>query len=113
MNNDTKQIRCRKFTSFYPDLTPVINNLSQYSSQQGVYTVVYMFGLNFLPSDTTVLNVGNYKDVPISYLGSFNLSFVVPSGLSKGEHEVQLATISTTPLFPIYLFSNKVTYIIT
>ena len=113
MNIDTTQIRCRKYKSFYPNLTPVISYLSQYSSPQGVYTVVYMTGLNFLPSGTTVLNVGEYKDVPISYLGSFNLSFVVPSGLTKGDHEIQLATISTTPLFPIYLFSNKVTYTIT
>lgn len=110
---NVKQIRCRKYRSFYPDLTPAISSLSQYSSQKGVYTVVYMTGLNFLPSGTTVLNVGDYKNVPISYLGSFNLSFIVPSGLSKGNHEIQLATISTTPLFPINLFSNKVTYTIT
>jgi len=113
MNIDEKKTSCRKYRSFYPDLTPVISFLSQYSSPQGIYTIVYITGLNFLPNDTTVLNVGEYKNVPTSYLSSFNLSFVVPSGLKKGEHEIQLATISTTPLFPIYLFSNKVTYTIT
>jgi hypothetical protein len=96
----------------YPNITPVISFLSQDSSPAGKYTIVYISGYNYLPFDTTRLNFGPYKNIPITYLSSYNLAFEVPL-LSPGTYNIQLATINQNQLLPVYVVSNIVTYTIT
>ena len=109
---NTKQIRCRKFKLTYPSITPVIYSLNPTSSTHGIYTQVLISGLNFYPFDKTVLNFGPYKNIPISYLSSFNISFVVPNDALPGNYDVQLANISTTQVTPTYFYSNIINFTI-
>ena len=109
---NTKIIRCRKYEPGYPSITPVINSLSITSSQQGIYTQVLVSGLNFFPFGKTVLNFGSYKNLPISYLSSFNISFVVPVDAIPGNYDVQLANISSTQVIPTFFYSNIINYVI-
>jgi hypothetical protein len=109
---NTKMIRCRKYQPGYPSITPVINSLSITSSQQGIYTQVLVSGLNFFPFGKTVLNFGSYKNLPISYLSSFNISFVVPIDAALGNYDVQVANISTTQVNPTFFYSNIIEYTI-
>lgn len=109
---NTKIIRCRKYEPGYPSITPVINSLSVTSSQQGIYTQVLVSGLNFFPFGKTVLNFGSYKNLPISYLSSFNISFVVPVDAIPGNYDVQLANISSTQVIPTFFYSNIINYVI-
>ena len=104
--------KCRSYKGFYPNLTPIIYGLSQYSSNQNVYTLVYLNGLNILPYGSTTLNFGSFKNIPFTYLSSFNISFSVPINAIKGTYYLQLLTQSTTPLLPMNLSSNIVEYII-
>ena len=108
----TKLFRCRKYKLSYPKLTPVISFLSTSTSQQGIYTEVFLNGLNFLPFGQTVLNFGSYKNIPISYLSSFNISFVVPIEAIAGNYQIQLANIVKTQVIPMYDYSNTVDYVI-
>lgn len=107
---NTKQIRCRKYRLSYPSITPVIYSLSTTSSNQGIYTEVFLSGLNFYPFGKTVLNFGSYKNIPISYLSSFNISFVVPIDASAGNYDVQVANISSTQVTPCYFYSNIINF---
>jgi len=109
---NTKLIRCRKYQGGYPTITPVINSLSVTSSQQGIYTQVLVSGLNFFPFGKSVINFGSYKNLPISYLSSFNISFVVPVEAISGNYDVQVANISTTQVNPVFFNSNIVEYTI-
>lgn len=95
----------------YPNITPVINSLSQDSSQAGKYVVVYIDGYNYLPFGTTTLNFGTYKNIPLIYLSSFNLAFEVPL-LSPGTYNIQLATVNQKQPIPVNVLSNIVTYTI-
>lgn len=109
---NTKMIRCRKYQSGYPSITPVINSLSITSSQQGNYAQVLVSGLNFFPFGKTVLNFGSYKNLPISYLSSFNISFIVPIDAATGNYNVQVANISNTQVNPTFFYSNIIEYTI-
>jgi hypothetical protein len=109
---NTKMIRCRKYQPGYPSITPVINSLSVTSSQQGIYTQVLVSGLNFFPFGKTVLNFGSYKNLPISYLSSFNISFIVPIDAATGNYNVQVANISNTQVNPTFFYSNIIEYTI-
>ena len=109
---DTTVKKCRGYKGFYPNLTPVILSLSQYSSNQNSFTLVYLNGINILPYGSTTLNFGSFKNITFTYLSSFNISFSVPLNASKGAHNIQLFTQSTTPLLPVNLSSNVVEYTI-
>lgn len=112
LKNDinTKIIRCRKYEPGYPSITPVINSLSITSSTQGIYTEVLVSGLNFYPNGKTILNFGSYQNLPISYLSSFNISFIVPIEAVPGNYDVQVGNISTTQVNPTLFYSNIITY---
>lgn len=109
---NTKQIRCRKYRLSYPSITPVIYSLNPTSSNQGIYTEVLISGLNFYPYEETVLNFGSYKNIPISYFSSFNISFVVPHDAPPGNYDVQVANISRTQVTPCYFYSNIIPFTI-
>ena len=109
---NTSTTKCRKYKGFYPNLTPVISSLSQYTSTKNTYTLVYLNGLNILPYGYTTLNFGSFRNIPFTYLSSFNISFSVPLNAYKGIHNVQLFSQSSTQLLPINLNSNIVEYTI-
>ena len=104
--------KCRRYKGFYPNLTPFISSLSQYSSIQNIYTIVYLNGYNILPYGSTTLNFGPFTNIPFTYLSSFNISFSIPLNATKGVYNLQLLSQSTTPLLPFNLKSNLVQYII-
>lgn len=83
---------CRKVVNSYPSFNPVINGLSVTSSQAGTYSLVYVSGTNFLPN-ATFIQFGNYGYLPITYYGSFNISFVVPLNATPGNYPVRAVNI--------------------
>ena len=57
---------CRTYKGFYPNITPVIYNLSQETSHQGEYALVYITGNNFLLDGMTRVNFGTYT-LPVTF----------------------------------------------
>ena len=103
---------------FLPNINPIINGLSAYTSQIDVYTVVYISGLNFFPFGTTTVTFGPLSNIPVTYYSSYNISFILPqttrSILRVGTYSVQVTSINnSTNLFPSTLYSNKVLYTLT
>jgi hypothetical protein len=105
------------YNAFLPSFTPLIGSLSVTSSSAGQYSLVYINGNNFFPNGTTYVNFGQYKNIPIVYYGSFNISFVVPTPPSANtypETYTVYVTLNTNSNFsPFLLYSNPVTYTIT
>jgi hypothetical protein len=79
---------CKLTTSFLPSFTPEIYSLSVYTSLSGAYSNVLITGKNFLPNGTTYVNFGNFTNIPVSYLSSFSISFVVPANAAIGTYKV-------------------------
>ena len=104
---NTTYINCRKFTSLVPSFTPVINNLSVTSSQHGDYSLVYIYGDNFLPNGTTYVNLGNYKKISVIYYSSSTISFVVPANAEPGLYEVIVVNIYNNNLAQQTQFYNS------
>lgn len=98
---------CKKST--YPDTSPVISSLSMYSSLQGVYTVVYITGQNFQIDGVTTVSFGTYKNIPVTFYSSMNISFVIPANALVGAYVVQVFN----NVYPTQLYSNTVNYNIT
>ncbi len=103
--------RCRKYNveESYPDITPRIDLLTQYSSLAGVYTIVRITGINFSNFSVTgysTVKFGSTKNIPISYVNSFDISFVVPIDAPPGVYPVQV--INNT--YPTPLYSNTTDY---
>lgn len=92
-NITTTQITCRLHKSLLPSFTPVISNLSVTSSAAGQYSLVYINGSNFFPNGITYVNFGPYKNIPIVYYSSFNISFVVPLNAAAGNYNVVVVNI--------------------
>ena len=87
---------CRKISNTYPSFSPTINNLSTTSSEVNINTVVYIDGTNFLPPvyGTTYVNFGNfYKNVPIVFYSTSQISFVVPLDAIAGTYEVTVVNV--------------------
>ena len=122
-NNIRQSTRnCRKYASSYPSFTPVIGNMTSYTSKSGEYNQVYINGSNFLPYGTTVVNFGtDYKNIPVIYYSSMNISFVVPAYAQPGKYNVNVVNIYNGNFSPavnityagIPNYSNTVEYIIT
>ena len=121
-NINTLQSNCRKYKGFVPSVTPVINNLSVYTSVAGAYTQVYINGYNFFPYGSTYVYFSNgYNKIPVIYLSSFNISFTVPVDISTGNYEIYVVNIYNGILSPNInnsyagnlIKSNSVTYSIT
>ena len=79
---------CKLSKGFLPSFTPEIYSLSVYSSAPGAYSNVLISGKNFLPNGTTYVNFGTYTNIPVSYYGSNNISFVVPGNAISGPYNV-------------------------
>jgi hypothetical protein len=115
--------RCLKYRGFLPSFTPVINNLSVFTSVAGVYSLVYINGSNFFPpcNGTTYVDFGTFKQLPITFYSSFNISFVVPLNANAGEYNVVVVNVyngnfspAVYQSFPGKLnYSNSITYTIT
>jgi len=103
--------RCRKYNAnnSYPDLTPRIDFLNQDSSIAGKYTNVYITGINFSNFSVTgfsTVTFGSFKNIPVSYVGSFNISFEIPVDATPGTYTIQVVN----NVYPTSLYSNVVQY---
>ena len=94
-NPNYTQSKCRRISNKYPSFTPVIFSLSVISSVKKAYSVVYINGLNFLPSciGTTYVNFGIYKHLPITYFSSNYLSFTIPLNAKVGKYSVVVVNV--------------------
>jgi len=87
------QNNCIKYNPMYPSFTPVIGSISVNSSLTGQYSLVYIFGTNFFPNGTTYVNFGPYQNIPVTYYGSNNISFVVPIQAQAGTYDIVVINI--------------------
>jgi len=94
-NSNYTQSKCRKISNKYPSFTPVIFSLSITSSVAGSYSVIYINGLNFLPSSigTTYVNFGQYTHLPITFFSSSYLSFTIPLNIKVGVYSVVVVNV--------------------
>ena len=76
IRNRNRNRNCLRNKGFLPSFTPVINSLSVTTSVAGVYSLVYINGSNFIPTcnGVTYINFGNFKNIPITFYSSFNIS---------------------------------------
>ena len=65
-NNNSIQ-NCRITTKNFPNLSPIISNITPITSKTNNYTVVYINGVNFFPNGVTRINFGNYKNIRINF----------------------------------------------
>ncbi len=100
-----------KYQNFYPNTSPIIYNLSQSSSQSENYTILYIYGLNFLYNSTTV-TFGTITNIPVNFYTSNDISFSIPINSLPGSYSVQVVTIPNT-IPTVLLSSNIETYTIT
>lgn len=102
---------CRIFKNFpYPDTSPVINELSTYSSEQGKYKLVYISGNNFSLEGKTgysTVTIGTFTNLPVVFYSSQYISFQVPIIIAPGVYSVTVVNNSQNPLY-----SNSVNYTI-
>jgi hypothetical protein len=103
---------CRTYKGFYPNIDPVIYNLSQNTSVQGDYALVYITGNNFLLDGSTRVNFGTYN-LPVTFFSSITLSFIVPANAPVGMYSVRVTTVNNTQVIPTTMYSNGVDYTIT
>ena len=100
--------KCRTIKSAYPSFTPQIFNLSETSSLQGQYKVIKINGLNFLPSvyGTTYVNFENkfgytnFKQLPIIFYNTSQISFVVPLNIVAGHYTVTVVNVYNSNFSP-------------
>lgn len=112
-------INCRK--GFLPSFTPTLGSLSVTSSAEKAYSLVYVYGANFLPNGTTFIKFGGWGYYPATFYSSYNLSFVVPGSAPPGNYPVQVINLYNSnfspPVNQTYTgnlnFSNSITYTIT
>ena len=104
---------CRSSIGFYPNVNPIIYNMSIYTAVADIYTTVYINGLNFLPYGTTFVNFGSFKNIPITYFSSNNISFNIPLEASIGSYDVQVVSIYSNIINSHFVYSNKVIFTLT
>lgn len=113
---------CRRLNNRgYPSFTPELSGLSVTTSAAKAYTLVYVNGSNFLPNNTTFIQFGNVGYVPVTYHGSFSVSFVVPLNAIKGDYSVKVVNLYNGNFSPpvnqsypgTLHFSQPITYTIT
>jgi hypothetical protein len=120
-NNYTIRKQCRLAKGFLPSFTPEIYSLSVYTSVAGVYSNVLITGQNFLPNGTTYVNFGNFTNIPVTYMSSFYVGFVVPTNAVAGSYNVIVVnnynSNYSANINNIYNqnmnFSNSITYTLT
>jgi hypothetical protein len=89
----TTRRNCTLTKQGLPSFKPIIFNISPNTSVSGAYSLVYITGMNFFPNGTTYINFGPITNIPITYYGSFNISFVVPVNISPGTYDVNAVNI--------------------
>jgi hypothetical protein len=99
-NINTTISRCRKYKGFYPSFTPEIGYMSTSTSVSKEYSYVAIQGNNFLPNGTTFVNFGNYRNIPVTYISSFNIAFVVPTMAKPGSYNVVVVNNYTDNFSP-------------
>ena len=100
---------CRKVSTIsYPSFAPVINNLSVNSSAVGVYSLVYIYGINFLPPvyGITYVIFGSFNQLPITFYSNSCISFVVPLNAKPGNYNIVVVNIYNSNFSP----TNNHTY---
>jgi hypothetical protein len=113
--------KCRGYNGFYPSFAPILGGLSVTSSVAGSYSLVYIYGSNFLPNGTTFVQFGTFGYLPVTYYSSFNLSFVVPLNALPANYDIKVVNLYngnfSAPVNQSYPgnlnFSNSITYTIT
>lgn len=116
--------RCSKNKGYLPSFTPVISTLSVTTSASGVYSLVYISGSNFIPpcnGGVTYVNFGSFKNLPMTFYSSFNISFVVPLNAPIGNYNVVVVNVYNNNFSPSVQqnyrgnpnYSNSLTYTIT
>jgi len=110
----------RKYKGGYPPFAPTIGSLSVTSSNAGTYSLVYIYGTNFLPPcyGNTYVNFGPFKQLPITFYSTNSISFVVPLNAQAGIYKVVVVNIYNSNFSPAVNqtysgnpnFSNPVTY---
>lgn len=111
---------CRKYKSFIPSFSPIINTLSTNVSYSNTYSRVYVGGSNFFSNGTTYINFGPFTNIPVTYYSSYNISFVVPLNAIPGVYNVVAVNIyngnfsnNKNNTYPANLnYSNSLTYTI-
>ena len=88
ISNSIIMKQCKRAKGFLPSFTPEIYSLSVDTSLAGAYSFVGINGNNFLPNGITTVNFGTYKNIPVTYSSSSNISFVVPSNAPTGYYNV-------------------------
>ena len=88
--------KCQKYRSggTYPSFKPVLISLSVTSSIAGQYTLVNVFGENFLPNGNTYINFGSITNIPVTFYSSNNISFVVPVINNFGANVYQVVAVN-------------------
>ena len=117
-NPNTNKNGCIK--SGYPPFGPTIGSLSVNISVPGTYSLVYIYGTNFLPPSygTTYVNFGPFKNLPITFYSTNSISFVVPLNAQTGIYKVVVVNIYNSNFSPSVNqsysgnpnFSNPVSY---
>jgi hypothetical protein len=105
-------VPCRKYAYIYPIFTPQILGLSIYTSVAGVYTQVTISGNNFSYGSNigySVVNFGQYQNIPVVFYGSSNISFIIPTLALPGTYNVQVVNLWS----PTSTYSNILTYTLT
>jgi len=114
-------INCKRNKGILPSFTPILSGLSVTTSVTGAYSLVYVYGSNFLPNGTTFIQFGNFGYLPVTYYSSFNLSFVVPINALAGNYNVKVVNLYngnfSPPINQTYPgtlnYSDSITYTIT
>ena len=88
LSNSIIMKKCELAKGFLPSFTPEIYSLSVDTSLAGAHSFVGINGSNFLPNGITTVNFGTYKNIPVTYSSSFNISFLVPRSLPPGNYNV-------------------------
>ena len=85
-------INCKRNKGILPSFTPILSGLSVTTSTSGAYSLVYVYGSNFLPNGTTFVKFGS-EYLPVTYYSSFNISFLVPLTAVPGNYNVKVVNL--------------------
>lgn len=127
---------CPNTEKTFPNQTPILYGLSQYSSIQGEYTIVYVTGENFVygtskigsaSTNTEIIMIpinssssNNRTVIQTTFYSSNDVSFIVPTTLTQGTYKLYVSVKSTitggssaaVSGVTSVLFSNSVEYVI-
>ena len=110
INNLSSNSSCKKYSNSVPDFSPVILSISPDTSATGEYTQVNVYGQNFTFGSRigyTIIKFGNVI-IPVTFYGSSNISFIVPSNAGPGVYTVQ----AVNAFYPTSTYSNIINYTI-